>query len=69
MYEFHANPLGIAIGRFILNDGFPFQTLNSIELRDIFSKAIFVPKKYNFPGREKFCGKLLKGWFENIREN
>ena len=60
MYEFHANPLGIAVGGFILNYGFPFQKCNSIELRDIFSKAIFVPRKYNIPGREKFCGKLLK---------
>ena len=56
MYKFHANLLGVAVGIFILNDGFPFQTCNSIKLRDIFSKEIFVPRKYNLPGRENFFG-------------
>ena len=44
MYEFHEKNLGIAVGIFILNDGFPFQKYSSIELRDIFSKEIFVPR-------------------------
>ena len=59
MYEFQSNILGIAVGIFILNDVFPFQTCNSIELRDIFSKEIFVPWKYNLPVRENSWGKLL----------
>ena len=59
MYEFHEKNLGIAVGIFVLNDGFPFQKYSSIELRDIFSKEISVPRKYNLPGRECFYGKIL----------
>ena len=68
MYEFHANSLGIADGRFLFNNGFPLRTFKSIEVRDIIFKTICVPRKCNIPVMDNFCGLILIGCFENLRE-
>ena len=69
MHEFQLNPLGVSVGKFISNNGLQFQTCKSIELIDIVHKAIFLPRKYNIPGREKSCGTKLNGCFETLRKN